>query len=86
MPVLPRRYQLGRMTCCCYTNGACENEMAAEPGVAPESADLQSAALTNSAIQRGKEMVPLHGIAPRSSAYRAGALLLSYRGSKKMVA
>ena len=55
MPVLPRHSQLGRMTCCYYTNGACDDdelEMVAEPGVAPGFADFQSAALTDSAIQR----------------------------------
>jgi hypothetical protein len=52
MPVLPRHSQLGRMTCCYYTNDAWINEMVAEPGIAPESADFQSAALTDSAIQR----------------------------------
>ena len=31
-------------------------------------------------------LVPPRGIAPRSSAYRAGALLLSYGGLGKMVA
>lgn len=31
-----------------------------------------------------KRMVPQRGFAPRSSAYRAGALLLSYRGIEMM--
>lgn len=83
MPVLPRHLLFGRQVCCYYTNGAWINEMVAEPGIAPESADLQSAALTDSAIQRERKVVPPHGIAPRSSAYRAGALLLSYRGNEK---
>lgn len=86
MPVLPRHLLFGRQVCCYYTNGACtddELEMVAEPGIAPESADLQSAALTDSAIQREKKVVPPHGFAPRSSAYRAGALLLSYRGNEE---
>ena len=53
------------------------NEMVAGPGIAPGSSAFQTAALTDSAIQR---MVPPRGCAPWSAAYRAAALLLSYRG------
>lgn len=85
MPVLPRHLLFGRQVCCYYTNGAYE-KLAAGPGIAPGWSALQADALLPLPSSVEMKMVPTHGIAPRSSAYRAGALLLSYRGMVKMVA
>ena len=59
--------------------------MAAAVGIAPTSPRLQRGA--NLSQLHSQKLVPLRGFAPRSSAYRAGALLLSYGGmSEKVVA
>jgi hypothetical protein len=55
-------------------------EMVAVSGIAPDSPRLQRGADLS---QLHSLVVPPHGIAPRSPAYRAGALLLSYGGNLK---
>lgn len=61
--------------------------MAAGAGIAPASAELQSAAHLSEPsgdfVEPGEIMVPLRGDAPRSSGYQPGALLLSYRGGRR---
>lgn len=59
----------------------CRDEVVAGVGSAPTSADFQPAAHLSepSSVWR---LVPRRGVAPRSPAYRAGALLLSYGGMK----
>lgn len=61
----------------------CRNEMVAGVGSAPTSADFRSAAHLSEPSSDKIEMVPQRGDAPRSLAYRASALLLSYRGMKR---
>jgi len=55
-------------------------EMVAVSGIAPDSPRLQRGADLS---QLHSLVVPPRGIAPRSPAYRAGALLLSYGGIYK---
>ena len=59
----------------------CRDEVVAGVVSAPTSADFQPAAHLSepSSVWR---MVPRRGVAPRSPAYRAGALLLSYGGMR----
>lgn len=78
MPVLPRRDEFGRLACCCYINAA---KLVAGVGIAPTSADFQPAAHLSEPSSVWN-LVPRRGVAPRSPAYRAGALLLSYGGMK----
>lgn len=59
----------------------CRDEVVAGVGSAPTSADFQPAAHLSEPSSVWK-MVPRRGVAPRSPAYRAGALLLSYGGMK----
>ena len=81
MPVLPRRSLFGRQACCCCTNDA---KLVAASGIAPDSPRFRRGADLS---QLHSQVVPPRGSAPRSSAYRAGALLLSYGGmSEEMVA
>ena len=65
---------------CCYTNDA---KVVAAFGIAPNSPRLQRGANLS---QLSSQVVPPRGIAPRSLAYRARALLLSYGGVEGMVA
>jgi len=77
MPVLPRRALFGRQTCCYYIN-------AAKWWLCPVSRRtllVFSEALI--CLSYTAVVVPPRGIAPRSPAYRAGALLLSYGGIYK---
>ncbi len=65
-----------------YLLHQCRNEMVAGVGSAPTSADFQPAAHLSEPSSDIYKMVPRRGDAPRSLAYRASALLLSYRGMK----
>ena len=60
----------------------CRDEMVAGVGSTPTSADFQPAAHLSEPSSEKIEVVPRRGDAPRSPAYRAGALLLSYGGIK----
>ena len=76
MPVLPRRLRVWKTARArCYTNDALK--VVAASGIAPDSPRLQRGANLS---QLHSRMVPPRGIAPRSPAYRASALLLSYGG------
>lgn len=61
-------------------------EMVAEPGIAPESADLQSAALTDSAIQRGKESGPSARYCAAVFRLSGGCSAIELQRESKMVA
>ena len=76
MPDLPRRPLLGRQACCCYTNDAHEMKWRLCPVVRRTLLVFSEALICLSYTA----VVPLHGFAPWSAAYRAAALLLSYRG------
>ena len=82
MPVTLRRDLFDRQAGCYYINGALIPGKMAGFGIAPNSRRLQRRAnlsQLSSLGWEGRREIVLDGNAPSSFAYRAKALLLSYR-------